>query len=371
MRVTGKMIRDKILNNTNSAQERLQFAQTQMATGKRILKSSDDPLSLAKAIRARAILSDDHRYLRNIEDALSWLENTEPVVDNMVTLVGDLKEIAISGASDTKSADERLVLADQVEHLIGRLVDLANTRFGGKYVFAGTHTTTPPYNAGNTVTNETVGLPDVEFAELDHAALTAGSVTVSGSAGEVYTEGVDYEIDYAGGGIRRVAGGSMGPGDTYYVSYQTQGTSTVSLAVPDTEGSLVREIAPGLHEKINTGGEEIFNSRIDVFGLLIRVKNDLLRNSGTGVNDALDDIEAALDHVASVLSDHGIKDNAFRLAEARLESEIVNMEALISGYEDADMAEVIVRFQTEQMAYESALAAAAEIMNTSLINFIT
>jgi flagellar hook-associated protein 3 FlgL len=371
MRVTGKMIRDRILINTNSAMERLQFAQSQMATGKRILKPSDDPLSLAKAVRARAVHADNGQYLRNIEDALSWLENTEPAVDDMVTVLTELKEIAVEGASDTKSPDERRVLAGQVEDLIGRLVGLANTRFAGKYVFAGTYTTTPPYSASQTVTGETVGLADLEFVDLAHAAVAAGSVAVTGSMGEVYAEGVDYEIDYAVGRIRRLAGGAMGSGDTYYVAYQTEGVTSVSLDVPGTDGDLVREIAPGLHEKINTGGEEIFASRVDVFDLLIRVKNDLLRDNGTGVNESLDEIDAAVDHVASVLSDHGMKTNAFGLAQSRLESEMVNIEALISGYEGADMAEVIVRFQTEQLAYESALAAASQIMNTSLINFIT
>lgn len=371
MRVTGKMIRDRILTNTNSAMERLQFAQSQMATGKRILKPSDDPLALSKSVRARAVLADNQQFLRNIEDALSWLENTEPVVDGMVTVLTELKEIGIEGASDTKSADERLVLAAQVDNLIERMVGLANTRFAGKYVFAGTYTTTPPYSAARTVTDETVGLTDLEFVALDHAAVAQGSVSVLGPMGEAYTEGVDYEVDYALGRIRRLAGGAMGPGDTYHVSYETEGISGVDLDVATTAGDLVREIAPGLHEKINTGGEEIFSSRLDVFGLLIRVRDSLLRNDGTGVNESLDEVEAAIDHVASVLSDHGMKNNVFRLAQSRLETEMVNVEALISGYEDADMAEVIVRFQTEQTAYESALAAASEIMNTSLINFIT
>ena len=371
MRVTGKMIRQKILNNTNMAMERLQFAQTQMATGKRILKPSDDPLSLSKAIRARAILTDNRQFLRNIEDALSWLTNTEPEVDAMVTVITELKEIAIEGASDTKSAGQRQVLAGQVEALMERLVGLANTRHGGKYVFAGTYTTTPPYSTNHAITDETVGFPDLEFVNLHHAGITEGSVTVTGGMGEVYTAGVDYELDLAAGSIRRLEGGTMGAGDNYFVSYETEGISSVTLDVPTTGGDLVREIAPGLHEKINTGGEEIFSSRLDIFDLLITVKNELQRNNGTGVNESLDDIEAALDHVASVLSDHGMKQNTFRLAESRLESEMVNLEALISGYEDADMAEVLVRFQTEQMAYESALAAASQIMNTSLINFIT
>jgi flagellar hook-associated protein 3 FlgL len=371
MRVTGKMIRQKILNNTNTAMERLQFAQTQMAKGKRILKPSDDPLSLAKAVRSKALLADNRQFLRNIGDALSWLENTEPELDAMVTVLTELKETAVEGASDTKTAGQRQVLAQEVEGLLERLVDLANTQFGGKYVFAGTYTTTAPYGASRAVTGETVGFPGLEYVDLDHAGIAQGSVTVTGPMGAVYTEGVDYEIDLAAGRIRRLEDGGIGAGDTYLVSFETEGISSVTLAVPGTDGDLVREVAPGLHEKINTGGEEIFSSRVDIFDLLVRVKDELLRNNGVGVNEALDDIEAALDHVASVLSDNGLKQSAFRLAESRLESEMVNLEALISGYEDADMAEVLVRFQTEQTAYESALAAAAEIMNTSLINFIT
>lgn len=371
MRVTGKMIRQKILNNTGTAMERLQFAQTQMATGRRILKPSDDPLSLSKAIRARAILKDDLQYLRNIEDALSWLENTEPEVDAMVTVMTELKEIAIEGASDNKSAGQRQVLGAQVDDLIERLVSLANTRFGGKYVFAGTYTTTPPYGANRTVTGETAGFPGLEYVDLDHAAILEGSVTVTGPMGQVYTEGVDYEVDFGAGRIRRLEGGAMAAGDLFSVSYDTEGISGVTLQVPGTGGDLVREIAPGLHEKLNTGGEEIFSSRLDIFDLLIRVKNDLYRNDGAAVNESLTDIEAAIDHVASVLGDHGMKLNVFQLAGSRLETEMVNLEALISGYQDADMAEVLVRFETEQMAYESALAAAAQIMNTSLINFIT
>jgi flagellar hook-associated protein 3 FlgL len=371
MRVTGKMIRDKILSNTNRAMENLQFAQTQLATGKRILKPSDDPLGLSKAMKARAVLADDEQYVRNIEDALSWLENTEPAVDDMVTVLTELKEIAVEGANDTKSAEERLVLAAQVEDLIERLMGLGNTEFAGKYVFAGTYTTTPPYSSSSTITDEAVGFPDLEFVELEHAGMVEGSVQITGPIGETYTEGVDYEVDYATGAIRRLGGGTMGATDTYFVSYETEGITSVNLAVPDTDGDLVREIAPGLHEKINTGGEEIFASRLDIFGLLIEVKNHLLRDDGTGVNGKLDEIDAGVDHLASVLSDHGMTQNTFQLAQARLESEMVNMEALISHHEDADMAEVMVRFETEQMAYESALAAAAEIMNTTLINFIT
>jgi flagellar hook-associated protein 3 FlgL len=370
MRVTGKMIRQRILANIESAMERLQFAQTQMATGKRIQTPSDDPISLSKSLKVRALLADNQQFVRNIDDAIGWIDNTEPVLDEIVETIITLKEIAIRGASDTETDYERSALAEQIDGLIDNLVGLGNTRYGHRYVFSGTHTLTAPYTSEYTVSGESVSLPDLEWALLGNARLAGGSVTVTGSMGETYIEGVDYEIDHQSGAIRRLGGGSMGAG-SYTVSYQTETICRVELNVPDTDGAINREVARGVYERLNTGGEDIFASRVAVFDLMVRVKNALFRDDGIDVNQSLDEIEDALEQVSSALSDIGVKRNAFDLARAKLDSEMVNLQAMISRLEDADLAEVMVRFQGEQTAYESALAAAGQIMNTSLINFIT
>jgi flagellar hook-associated protein 3 FlgL len=131
-----------------------------------------------------------------------------------------------------------------------------------------------------------------------------------------------------------------------------------------------REVAQGVYENINTGGQEVLASRIDVLSLMIRVKTNLFRNDGLAVNQALDEIDEAIDQISAALGKLGARRSAFELARAKLDSETVNLHSIISGLEDADLAEVMVRFQAEQMAYESALAAAGQMMNMSLINFI-
>jgi flagellar hook-associated protein 3 FlgL len=369
MRVTSKMVNEKILSNVSSALERLQYAQTQMATGKRTLKPSDDPIDVAKALRVKALLADNLQFQRNIDDGVDWLENTEPMVDEMVAVITELKEIATSGASDSKTDVERAVLGEEVDALIERLVGLANSRCGQRYVFAGAYTLIAPYRLSYEVSDESVSLPDLEWTDLGNARLKSAPVTVSGPGGQVYVEGVDYEIDYEMGRIRRLAGGAMGAG-SYTVSYQTETVSAVDLSVPDTDGVINREIAQGVYRAVNIGGQEILASGTDVFDLLLNVKTALFRNEGDSVNQALDDIDLAVTQVASALGKVGTQRNAFDLARAKLESQMVNHQAVISNLEDADLAEVMVRFQTEQMAYESALAAAATIMNISLINFI-
>ena len=370
MRVTGKMIRDSVLYNMNATMERLQRYQTQLATGKRLLRPSDDPVCASKSVTMRALLADSQQFLSNIDDGIGWLDNTEPVIDEILTLVMDFKDIAIKGANDTNSESERAVLAEEIERLLEELVRLADTSYGHRYVFAGTYTRTTPYQASYSVEGESVTLPDLSWINLANARLSEGSVVVSGPMGEVYTEGVDYEIDYRLGMLRRLNGGAMDAATTYSISYGTDTISSIDLLVPDTAGGLNREVAEGVYQKINTGGEDILRSRVDIPALLVAVKTALYRDDGVQVNQALDDVETALEQVASVIAQTGVRRNGLDLARSRLESEIVNVKSVISRFEDADMAEVMVLFETQQMAYQSALSAAAEIMTTSLVNFI-
>jgi flagellin-like hook-associated protein FlgL len=211
---------------------------------------------------------------------------------------------------------------------------------------------------------------DDEWLDLGNTRLESGSVTVSDGVGGVFTEGVDYEIDYAAGRIRRLASGAMSIGAAYTVSYTSENVASVSLDAPDTTGLVNREIAQGIYESINLGGEEVLNSGTDIFGLLMEVRDALYRNDGASVAGKLDAIDAAVDQVNTSLGKMGALQRSFALTRGRLETENTNLQALISGLEDADMAEVVMKLQIKQMAYEAALASAASIMNTNLLNYL-
>jgi flagellar hook-associated protein 3 FlgL len=370
MRVTSGMVRQGIITNMNSALARLQLAQTQIATGKRVFRPSDDPAGIAKSVNIKALLRDAGQFKKNIDDGLSWLETSEAAVNDMSEIITELKEIVVQGASDNLGADERAALGEQVEMLIQGLLDSTNTKYGPKYVFAGTYTLTQPYSASQDVTGEAFSLSASGWTDLVNPRLESGSVVVRGPASEVYVEGVDYEIDYGQGRIRSLSGGGMAEGVTYTIDYTTETVAQVVLNVPDTGGEISREVAQGVRERVNQGGEEILNSSVDVFSLLVRAKNALFRNDSNAVRGCFDEVDSALDQVTSSLGKIGATIKGFNLASGRLESETVNLKALVSGIEDADLAEVMVNLQAEQYAYEAALGAASSILNTSLVNFL-
>jgi flagellar hook-associated protein 3 FlgL len=370
MRVTAAMVRARILRNISTSLDVLQTAQTQIASGKRILKPSDDPVATAKALNLRTVLRDNSQFMENIDNATGWMTSSEAAVNDMVSLLIELKEAAVSGADDTKGEPERAAIAEQVENLLESLIDMANTRYGDRYVFAGTHTLTRPYSESRTVGAEGFSFVDDEWMDLGYARIEAGSVSVSDGLGGVFTEGVDYEIDYAAGRIRRLAGGSMTTGSPYTISYTSENITDVVLNVPDTAGLVNREIAQGIYEPINIGGEDLLNSGTDLFALLINVRDALYRNDGAAVSASLDGIDAAIDQVDTGLGSLGALHRSFELTRGRLETENTNLQSLISKLEDADIAEVAMKLQNKQTAYEAALAAAASIMNTNLLNYL-
>jgi flagellar hook-associated protein 3 FlgL len=370
MRVTAAMVRSRILHNMSKTLDVLQVTQTQLATGKRILKPSDDPVATSKALNLRTVLRDNRQFTENIDDASGWMTATEAAVNDMVELLAELKEAAVSGANDTKGEPERAAIAEQVELLLESLVDMANTKYGDRYIFAGTNTLTRPYSAVCSVDAEGFTLVDDEWLALGHTRLESGSVVVSDGVGGTFTEGVDYEVDYARGLIRRLPAGSMSTGAPYTISYTSENITGVNLDAPDTAGLVRREIAQGVYEAINVGGEEVLNSGTDIFGLLMDVRDALYRNDGASVSGSLDTIDAAMDQVNTALGKMGALQRSFDLTRGRLETENANLQALISELEDADMAEVAMKLQNKQTAYEAALATAASILNTSLLNYL-
>jgi len=71
-----------------------------------------------------------------------------------------------------------------------------------------------------TVTDEAVTADDDTWVALDYKRLTPGTVVVTTSpAGTTYTEGTDYVIDYAGGRIKTLSGGSISDGASLLVDY--------------------------------------------------------------------------------------------------------------------------------------------------------
>jgi flagellar hook-associated protein 3 FlgL len=116
-------------------------------------KPSDDPLSAQKILDIRSALRQIDPTLRNGQYVNSWLSVTETSLRQIEDALARAKELALSESSDTSDAATRRMVAGEVKQLFDSVVQLANTRFGGRYIFGGTQTQTPPVERGVDTSN--------------------------------------------------------------------------------------------------------------------------------------------------------------------------------------------------------------------------
>ena len=77
MRVTNSMMRNNSMLNMQKNKVAYNKYLMQYNTQKKIQRPSDDPIIAAKALKYRTTLVEIDQYLKNIDDATSWMDATE------------------------------------------------------------------------------------------------------------------------------------------------------------------------------------------------------------------------------------------------------------------------------------------------------
>ncbi|WP_050179821.1 flagellar hook-associated protein FlgL [Domibacillus robiginosus] len=150
MRVTQSMLSSNMMNNLTSSLSRLDKLNTQVATQKKITKPSDDPVVAMKGIVYRRSLEEVEQFQRNFNEAYNWVENTDSALDKAKLAMDRIRELVVQTSNDTYDAEQREATKAEVVQLKEHLVEIANTKFGEKYLFNGTATTTKPVEASET-----------------------------------------------------------------------------------------------------------------------------------------------------------------------------------------------------------------------------
>ena len=145
MRVTLNLITAQVKNDLFKNAERLQKTQNTLASGKRINKPSDDATGVVKAMGQRTQISNIEQFLRNIDSGISSLDLTDSVLRELSHRLVRAKEIAISQATSTADTGARAAAAAEVMGILEETVGLTNTKFDGRFIFAGHKTNTSPF----------------------------------------------------------------------------------------------------------------------------------------------------------------------------------------------------------------------------------
>lgn len=145
MRITNRTINNNLLLNLNRSLGRLDNLNNQLGSKKQIRVPSDDPVKAGVILRMNTSVRETEQYVRNADAAVSWLDASDIVFQDVISVIHRAKELANRGASTHLDDTSRQALADEIYQLHDSLQQLANSTHGGRYLFSGQKTQTLPF----------------------------------------------------------------------------------------------------------------------------------------------------------------------------------------------------------------------------------
>lgn len=161
-------------------QERMEHAQSALASGSRIVKAADDAAGLAVSENIRGQLVGIKAARNNAYNAQSLIQVSEGGLNEINNILIRLRELGVQAASDTVSDVEREFLDQEAQQLIQESERIAkSTKFGNKALldgsgdeleyhvgpFADEETNVIRYNITADATNSSLGISGLSLAD--------------------------------------------------------------------------------------------------------------------------------------------------------------------------------------------------------------
>lgn len=146
MRISSNTVFESNVSALVQQQARLHQTQQQIASGKRLLNASADPVAFTRALdisQSEAINTQQTANRGAVRDTLSLAEST---LQGVTSLIQDVQTITISAGNGSLNNNDRALLATNLSGRLQDLIALANGTDGvGNYLFSGYQSRTPPF----------------------------------------------------------------------------------------------------------------------------------------------------------------------------------------------------------------------------------
>ena len=386
---------DSILNQ----QAKLNQTQLQLATGKKVLKPSDDPAVATQLLNLSSLKANNLQYDRNINTALNELELQESVLASSGNVLQRVRELVIQANNATQSSQTRAAIADEISNLADELLQLANTKSpSGEYIFAGYNSRTPAFakSGAGYVYQGDQGQRLLQVSEDTQLAVRDNGADVF--QGMMTGDGrflLETPASNAGNGLVKMSSAIDAISDNYSITFiQTNPGDPLLYSVSGEDAGAVATgtFAPG--EAINFNGISIEivgapvngdsyqinrSVRQDVFQSVQAIASALLAGTETGakssklVNDlgqSISTMDQALEHLQSRRTIVGNRLQALDTRASENADGLLRLERQTSELNDLDFAEAVSRLNLQTTALQAAQQSYIKIQGLSLFNYL-
>ena len=428
MRVATSTLYNQSKENISRKNREVLDKNSLISSGKQIRKLSDNPVDASRVAALKTNMSDLSQLQRNVATGSLWLEGSEESMVRVKEMVDRAKELAIAMANGVANPDDLQTAALEVEGLIKGVLDLANTRMDGQYIFSGTRSDVRPFQAdndelpssiayvgnaspfrvkigpqsdmvvgfaGEEVFSSDTAIIDETNNRLDFVEKRAGAlpgeetVLTAMVDGATYTrQGLAHAVEMA---MER-ASNEKGEGTDYRVSWnEAEETFTIAEedgpdpAKLDRVGVLFRS-GDNRHKSVGAfmgfptddiatepSRQPLVSRRgvqWGIFNSLFELKSALNSNDKEGLHQSISRLGADHNNILSSISEAGVRAGRLDSRNDLLKDLTISHDANRSKLEDTDVVRAISDLKLKQFGYESSLASTSRILNTSLLNYL-
>lgn len=398
MRLSTANSYDAAIQNLQRRQNALSEGQTQLTSGKRVNRASDDPTAAARAERALAVEVRAVASQRAVDASRNAMALGESALGDANELLQQAREALVAAGNGSYSDAERRSQALAIRAIRNQLFAVANRADGsGSYLFAGQGATAPPFVDTPTGVQFRGAGGQTEVASGESLPVTldgpASWLTASTGNGVFATRVVQQNgSGWIDGG--RVVDPSALTGDPYSVSFTVDaagvttytvlrdGNPTALTGVPYVSGDAIELdglafTVTGVPADGDAFAVDPSTPTLNVFEVLDRTATELetlLRNSGQitqTTTTGLRDIDASLTRLQAQRALAGETLNRIDGVENRLAALKLDAQVERSAAEDLDMVDAISKFQAQQSGYDAALKSYSIVQKLSLFQYLS
>ncbi|MDR0615802.1 MAG: flagellar hook-associated protein FlgL, partial [Synergistaceae bacterium] len=147
-RVTDSMINSLLLNDMHNNLNNLLKVQQQITSQHKYNSASDNPNAVTKGMGIETMMAEGEQYIKNLQDAISWLKFTDDALGDINDLFQRMRELTIYAGDPALTDVDRAAIGEELRQLKGEMMSFANSTIEGRYLFSGLATDKVPFSLG-------------------------------------------------------------------------------------------------------------------------------------------------------------------------------------------------------------------------------
>ena len=403
MRISTAQFYQRGVDGIEQQQSTLSRTQQQIASGKRIMTPSDDPVGASQVVALNQAKDRVAQYGANNSAAGDALAQNDSVLSQIEGVLQSLHTLAIQGGNSGLNDSDRASLAADASGQLQQLLGLVNSQDGnGKYLFSGYAADTQPFvtsPSGAIVYNGDQGVRTLDVAPGRSVAIAYngaaafeqvrtgnGSFTSSAGSGNTGTGVIS---------TGSVVNANLLPGDTYSIKFTVSGgvttydvidvttATTVSSGNPYTDGGTIT--VAGMQVAVSgapadgdtfglapSGAQSIFTTIQNLVATLKQPAGTAASNAAlqNGLNGSLANLDQALDHVLSLRADGGATQRELDTLATGNQDQNLQYDQTLSRLQDLDYNQALSDFARQQVSLQAAQKSLAQVSQLSLFAYL-